>query len=68
MIHIYEDKANKPIVRVLWDPTPDIEGSEEASESDVVLMPGNWNRDTKNAWRMYVDIAIGEYEEEDSEE
>ena len=29
----------KPTVCVLWDPMPDVEGSEELSETDAILLP-----------------------------
>ena len=66
VIEVYSDRA-KPTVRVLWDPTPDIEGSEETSESDQILLPGKWNRDVDGAWRMDVDIAIGDEDDADDE-
>ena len=64
VIHVYEDKS-KPTVRVLWDPTPDITGCEEENESDQILMPGNWNKNSKNAWRMDVNIAVGDVDDEE---
>ena len=64
VINVYEDKS-KPTVRVLWDPTPDIAGCEEESESDQILMPGNWNKNSKNAWRLDFDIAVGDVDDEE---
>ena len=52
-------------MKVLWDPTPDITGCEEESESDQILMPGNWNKNRKNAWRLDVDIAVGDVDDEE---
>ena len=64
VIHVYDD-TSKPTVKLLWDPTPDITGCEEESESDQVLMPGNWNKNSKNAWRLDVDIAVGDVDDEE---
>lgn len=64
VIHVYDD-TSKPTVKVLWDPTPDITGCKEESESDQVLMPGNWNKNSKNAWRLDVDIAVGDVDDEE---
>ena len=58
VIEVYENRR-KPIVRVLWDATPDIAGFEEENESDQELMPGKWNKDCEFAWRMDIDIAVG---------
>jgi hypothetical protein len=60
----------KPTVRVEWDPTPDIAGSENGSTSDQVLLPTKWNKDNNvGAWRMDVDVEVlNEEEEEDDDE
>jgi hypothetical protein len=42
---------------VEWDPAPDIEGCEESTVGEQVLLPSKWNKDKKDgAWRMDVDI------------
>ena len=51
-----QDKKENTVV-VQWDPTPDIEGSEESSEGDQVLNPKLWNKERHGAWRMDLDIA-----------
>ena len=63
---MYED-CSKPIVNVLWDAASDIEGCEEKTQSDQILMPSKWNRDVEGAWRMDVDIAVNNVVEEASE-
>jgi hypothetical protein len=54
-------------VEVEWDPAPDIEGYEESTVSECVLLPSKWNKDSKDgAWRMDVDIV--EHDEQDNAE
>ena len=43
---------------VEWDPTPDLEGYEETTESVVELKKKNWKRNAKNGWRMDVDLDL----------
>ena len=64
---VYED-CSKPIVNVLWDAASDIEGCEEDTQSDQILMPSKWNRDVEGAWRMDVDIAVNNVVKETSED
>ena len=54
---MYEERR-QPTVRVLWDPMPDIEGCDEAEESDQTLLPSKWNKDVSGAWRFDVDIDL----------
>ena len=35
----------KPIVNVEWDAMPDVDGYEESSISNVVLLPSKWKKD-----------------------
>ena len=46
-----------PIVEVLLDGTPDIEGSEEPSTSTQKLLPTYFNKDKEGAWRMDMDLS-----------
>jgi hypothetical protein len=57
VIEVYKERL-KPIVRVLWDPMPDVEGSEESSETDVILLPSKWRKEVEGGWRMDVDITV----------
>ena len=45
-------------MNVLWDAVSDVEGCEEETQSDKILMPSKWNRDVEGSWRMDVDIAV----------
>jgi hypothetical protein len=38
VIEVYTGRQ-KPTVRVLWDPMPDVEGSEESCETNAILLP-----------------------------
>ena len=59
----------KPTVRVLWDPMPDVEGSEESSETNAILLPSKWRKETEGGWRMDVDITVqDEFDEENDVE
>ena len=49
------ENVSSPKVKVAWDPTPDIEGSEEGEVSDKVLLPSLWNKDVDGAWRLDID-------------
>ena len=42
----------KPTVHVLWDPMPDVEGSEELSETNAILLTCKWRKETEGGWRM----------------
>ena len=57
VIEVYKERL-KPIVCVLWDPMPDVEGSEESSETDVILLPSKWRKEVEGGWRMDVDITV----------
>ena len=68
VIEIYTGKQ-KPTVRVLWDPMPDVEGSEESSETNAILLPSKWRKETEGGWRMDVDITVqDELDEENNVE
>ena len=56
---VYPQNEKENTVVVEWDPTPDIEGSEDRSESDQVLKPKLWNKEKERhgAWRMDLDIS-----------
>ena len=58
---------SKPTVNVLWDAMPDVERYATATEEAVTLLPSKWNKDCDGAWRMDVDISIGD-EEDDIED
>jgi hypothetical protein len=64
VIEIYAGKQ-KPTVCVLWDPMPDVEGSEELSETNAILLLSKWRKETEGGWRMDVDITVqDEFDEE----
>jgi len=64
VIEIYTGKQ-KPMVRVLWDPMPDVEGSEESSETNAIRLTSKWRKETEGGWRMDVDIIVqDEFDEE----
>ena len=64
VIEIYTGR-HKSTVRVLWDPMPDLEGSEESSETNAILLPRKWRKETEGGWRMDVDIIVqDEFDEE----
>ena len=48
----------KPTVRVLWDEIPDCTGWETLQETNVILLPTNWNKNEENAWRMDLPVDI----------
>ena len=64
VVDVYENKR-QPTVRVLWDPMPDVDGGDETTESDQILLPSKWKKDKVGAWRMDVSIAV--LDENDSE-
>ena len=39
---------------------PDVDEYKYETEEEVVLLPSKWNKDCDGAWRMDVDIAIGD--------
>jgi hypothetical protein len=68
VIDIYTGRQ-KPTVRVLWDPMPDVEGLEESSETDAILLPSKWRKETEGGWRMDVNITVqDEFDEENDVE
>ncbi len=66
VIEIYIGRQ-KPTVRVLWDPMPDVEGSEESSETNAILLPSKWRKETEGGWRMDVDITVQDELDEESD-
>ena len=46
------------MVRVLWDPMPDVGGYEEAKETDQWLLPSKWKKEVDGAWRMDVEVDV----------
>jgi hypothetical protein len=68
VIEIYTGRQ-KPTVCVLWDPMPDVEGLEELSETNAILLPSKWRKETEGGWRMDVDITVqDEFDEENDVE
>ena len=51
---------SKPKVNVLWDGMPDVDEYKNEAEEEVVLLPSKWNIDCDGAWRMDIDLAIGD--------
>ncbi len=47
-----------PTVCMLWDPMPDIAGSEELSETDVIQPPNKWRKEMEGGWRMSVSFTV----------
>ena len=47
-------------MQVEWDPMSDVDGYDESSILDVVLLPMKWKNDVAMAWRM--DIEVNRYE------
>jgi hypothetical protein len=37
---------------------PDVEGSEESSKTNAILLPRKWRKETEGGWRMDVDITV----------
>ena len=46
---------------------PDVDGYEESSISNVVLLLSKWKKDVALSWRMEVDAGVDEGEERESE-
>jgi hypothetical protein len=46
VIKVYTGRQ-KPTVRVLWDPMPDVKGLEELSETNTILLPSKWRKETE---------------------
>ena len=49
---------------------PDVEGLEESSETNAILLPSKWRKETEGGWRMDVDITVEDEcdEENDAED
>ena len=37
---------------------PDVEGLEESSKSNAILLPSKWRKEIEGGWRMDVDIIV----------
>ena len=47
----------------------DVEGLEESSETNAILLPSKWRKETEGRWRMDVDITVeDEFDEENDAE
>ena len=57
VIRVYDSK--QPMVRVLWDPMPDVGGYKTAKETNQRLLPSKWKKDVDGAWRMDVEVEVG---------
>ena len=66
MIKIYTGRQ-KPTVCVLWDPMLDVEGLEESSETNAILLPSKWRKETEGGWRMDVDITVEDKFDEEND-
>jgi len=64
VIKVYEHKT-KPVVSVEWDAMPDVDGSDESTISDVVLLPTKWKKDVVIALRMDVERDADDMENSD---
>ncbi len=68
MIEVYTGRQ-MPTVHVLWDPMPDVEGLEESSEMNAILLPSKWKKEKEGVWRMDVDITVqDEFDDENDME
>ena len=54
-------------MNVKWDAMPDVDGYEESSISNVVLLPSKWKKDVTMSWRTDVDAEVDTGEESESE-
>ena len=54
-------------MNVEWDAMPDVDGYEESSISNVVLLPSKWKKDVAMSWKMDIDAGVDEGEESESE-
>ena len=64
VIKVYENQK-KPVVSVKWDAMPDVDGSDECTISDVILLPTKWKKDVVMAWRMDVEGDADDIEDSD---
>ena len=46
---------------------PDVEGSEESSETNAILLPSKWRKETEGGWRMDVDITVQDELDEEND-
>ena len=60
-------EKKKPTVFVHWDPMPDVEGKENSNEeTEQVLLPSKWNKNVEGAWRMDINVHVGNVVKNDS--
>ena len=52
------DNRSKLVVNVEWDAMPDVDGYEESSISNVVLLPSKWKKDVAMSCRMDFDADV----------
>jgi len=64
VIKVYENQT-KPVVSVEWDAMPDVDGSDESTISDVILLPTKWKKDAVMAWIMDVEGDADDMEDSD---
>jgi hypothetical protein len=68
VIEVYTGRQ-KPMVCALWDPMPDVNGLEELSKTNAILLPSKWKKETEGGWRMDVDITVqDEFDDENDME
>ena len=60
------ENRNKLVVNVKWDAMPDVDGYEESSILNVVLLPSKRKKGVAMTWRMDVDAYVDEGEESES--
>ena len=60
------ENRSKPIVSVKWNAMPDVDGYDESSVLNVVLLPSKWKKDVAMSWKMDVDAGGDEGEESES--
>ena len=62
VLEVLSNKS-RPTVNVLWDVMPDVDEYANKTEDVVELLPSKWNKDCDGAWRMDIDLAIGDEED-----
>ena len=62
VLEVLSNKS-RPTVNVLWDVMPDVDEYANKTEEVVELLPSKWNKDCDGAWRMDIDLAIGDEED-----
>ena len=60
------ENRSKPVVNVEWDAMLDVNGYDESSILEVILLPSKWKKDVAMSWRMDVDVDVDEGEESES--